>query len=1061
MRRLILLGLIAVVALPAVASRRMTVAQLGEALAADNAVGRADAQVARQVGEFELTERLTDLTLGHLAARLTLGPRTALALQLLADQSAFLDPPAGELPATALPDAATRQRMMDAARGYVVQTWPRLPNFFVTRVTHRFDDSPQILAKGDWPVRAGLHLVGAARREVTFRDGKEVQDPTAQTAADEKTAPELGLRTWGEFGPALSVVLADVARGTVAFSHWEQTEAGLAAVYHYSVPKAASHYAVSYCCLVDQQLAGRVQFGYSGRNRSAQQMANIPRTDQYRTFSETPGYHGAISIDPATGAVLRITIEAELSNGDPLMRAGTMVEYGPVTIGDRHFICPLRSLAISVEPAPARGAGSRSVALNGTGDDSAWESPLSGTAHAPVLLINETSFTNYHRLGTTMRIVTNASAAEAVQTGTQAPAPPNPGAGTASAPPSAPPAAQEPAPVTAPQASETAASNAPPPPATEPAGPPPPPAEPLVPEISLSPATALPDQPANAPQPAESSYSLKVTSRLVDVGVVAYDKKGHPVNDLQAGDFEVYDNGRKQEIRFFNQAAGEAQAAPAAAAEAEAPQRSFSNRAPDAAGPASTPPASEAGATILLIDESHIAWNDMNNARRQMIKFLDKLAPGERVGLYSMTSLGFRVLNEITTDHAALTARLQKLTPSAQSVSQAQDEETRNRQHFDEVHNVADLNSVNGNHTEVPDSSTPVDPQLLTMGSNPARASLIILAQVARHLSALPGHKSLVWVSSDNVLADWQDQAVAIDKSPTAIDSYALRAQEAMNDAHAAVYPFDVSQLESGAITADLEHQNVQLTPAAAEAASLGGGQTMSRSTSPGRVTAAMDQDLHPVQGPVRQLAAATGGRVIRRAGDLAAALSGIVEDGRDTYMLSFAPQGPADGQYHLLTVKLTGRRGLSLRYRTGYLFDKEPATLKERFQQAVWRPMDVSEIAVKASVAPSSAGGNVKINIAAGDLGLQQQAGRWMDKLDIFFIQRDDAGLRARVEGQTLGLRLKSATYQSLMPGGIPFEQFVQIQPGMASLRVLVVDENSGRMGSVTMPAGALGAAH
>jgi hypothetical protein len=37
--------------------------------------------------------------------------------------------------------------------------------------------------------------------------------------------------------------------------------------------------------------------------------------------------------------------------------------------------------------------------------------------------------------------------------------------------------------------------------------------------------------------------------------------------------------------------------------------------------------------------------------------------------------------------------------------------------------------------------------------------------------------------------------------------------------------------------------------------------------------------------------------------------------------------------------------------------------------------------------------------------LDLQQQAGRWMDKLDIFFIQRDDAGLHARVEGQTLGL--------------------------------------------------------
>jgi hypothetical protein len=88
----------------------------------------------------------------------------------------------------------------------------------------------------------------------------------------------------------------------------------------------------------------------------------------------------------------------------------------------------------------------------------------------------------------------------------------------------------------------------------------------------------------------------------------------------------------------------------------------------------------------------------------------------------------------------------------------------------------------------------------------------------------------------------------------------------------------------------------------------------------------------------------------------------------------------------------------------------------------------------------------------------LQQQAGRWMDKLDIFFIQRDDAGLHARLEGQTLGLRLKSATYEKLMPTGVPFEHFVGAKPGMASLRVLVVDENSGRMGSITIPASAMG---
>jgi hypothetical protein len=47
-----------------------------------------------------------------------------------------------------------------------------------------------------------------------------------------------------------------------------------------------------------------------------------------------------------------------------------------------------------------------------------------------------------------------------------------------------------------------------------------------------------------------------------------------------------------------------------------------------------------------------------------------------------------------------------------------------------------------------------------------------------------------------------------------------------------------------------------------------------------GRNAAGMQQDIRLVQGSIRQVAGATGGRIIRRSGDLAAALAGVVEDG-------------------------------------------------------------------------------------------------------------------------------------------------------------------------------------
>jgi len=1017
MRKLLLLALLGAMVVPA-GAKPVTVAELEQFLAANTSAKRADLDVSRKMADLELTERLTDATLIHLGTKLELGPKTALALHLLADQSALLDPPANELPATAAPDSAAQQRIMDLARGYVVQAFPHLPDFFATRTTYRFDNSPQVLTENAWPVHAGLHLVGASSQDVAFRDGKEVID--AQVSANgTKPGVEPGPHLQGEFGPELAVVIIDASKGEVTWSHWEQTSLGLAAVFHYSVPKDASHYSISHCCVRD--LATNISGGGRGRRGGGSR----PVTDQTEStvFHATPGYHGSISISPASGAILRITIEADLKIGDPLKRAAHMLQYGPVVLGDKPALCPLRGMTLEVEQVLQMGV-------------------------PPNTQLAETTYTHYHRLATTVRVLADAASPAAAH-------PVDMASSTAAPAVSATPAATPPTPPTQQMGANAASSavlaeQAPAQAAQAPA---------TIPEISSGPSGELPDEPGTS---SAAGARFKLSSRLVDVSIVATDKKGHPVTDLTAQDFEVYDNGRKQEIRSFVPVAAQSAASPV-----PAPSGTFSNRPVEPAAATPGTAASESGATVLLIDESHIAWRDMSRARQQMLDFLNHAGSEERIGLYSITPLGFRVLQEVSTDHAATVARLQKWTATAQSVSMAQGEEARNRQQIDEVRNVSDLNAVNGNQDSSPDAMSAVDPQLRALGDNPARASLIVLRGVARHLAALPGHKSLVWVSSDNVFADWQNKTAGTDRGPQDNEGFAIKAQEAMNDAHVAVYPMDVSQLETGAIDAEMQHRNVELTQSAADMASLGraGGDRGASATNlnAGRSTDQMQQDIRPIQASIRQVADATGGHTIRRAGDLAAELAKVVEDGHATYQITFTPPGPADDQYHNLTVKFVGKQhGVALRYRTGFLFDTEPSTLKDRFQQAIWRPRDPNEISLTANVTPidqqGKSGANVKVKIRATDLALQQQADRWMDKLDIFFIQRDDAAVHAQVDGQTIGLRLLTTTYQKLLTDGIPVEQAVQMKPGMASLRVLVVDENSGRMGSVTIPGTALG---
>ncbi|MGA2166732.1 MAG: VWA domain-containing protein [Terracidiphilus sp.] len=1014
MQKLVLLLLAAEIALPAFAAKRVTTDQLEKVLASVH--GRADAKVAQQLANLELSERLSAAKLTRWEADLP-GPESRQALVALADASAFLDPPTAEIPATPPPDVATQRQIVALAVDYASKTISRLPDFFATRDTIRYEDTPPRQldngsVTGTFTPYQPLHPVARSSDVVFYRDGKEVVDSEAAKDQQAESAAS-GLTTWGEFGPILTTVLVDAAQGTMGWSHWEQGTAGPRAVFSYAVPKAKSHYEVNYCC--------------------------VQRDNRSRVFKQLSGYRGEIAIDPANGTILRLTVAAELGKADPIVKADMLVEYGPVEIGGATYICPLKSVSISL----AQEQDTHAVRMQRF-SATMVEQNNQNIPKPMQTLLDDVAFEQYHVFRAESSIVTGDNA----DTGSNPPASSSADAKGSGSPASAvPPVAAASAEAGAPVAPAAPVS------ASAPAQPPVP--ELAVPEISVAESTGLPEPAATPLLTPGAGFTLHVTGRLVDVGVVALDKKGHPVTELKPEDFEIYDNGRKQAVRFFSQASGASaeESAKAPGQPGHAPdQPVFSNRRADTVDAQPGAGVTEGSTTILLLDPSNLAWPDLTYARGEMLRFLQSLPANELVGLYVMNALGFQVLEEGTADHALLASKLHGWMPSAQDLAQAQEMEQRNRQQFDYVFNPTDLQSVNGNINVVPDTATMVDPQLRDNGSNPGRSAFTILAGVARHVAAIPGHKNLVWITSDNVLADWTNHAAGSDKGSKYVEGYVLRAQEALNDAHVSVYPLDASQLETNAIDPSLLGRNVQLAPSVtAPPPPQAGGQA------PGRVAAEMQQNVHPIQAAIQEMAEATGGRAFRRSGQIAKNLDEVIADGRAAYLLGFTPDTPADDQYHLLTVKLVARRGVTLRYRTGYEYAKEPATLKERFQRAVWQSLDVSGIAVSANPIAASQGATLKLNIATSDLALKQQAERWVDKLDIFLIQRDDEGLQARVTGQTLSLTLKPATYAKLLQEGIPFDQYVEKQPETGSLRIVVVDENSGRMGSVTVPSAVL----
>jgi len=99
-------------AIPTWAAKKVSVAQLEQMLTSDRAAHKSDIDIAKHIAAIELSERLTQEALKRLQQPFAGDSRTATALFLLADRSAFLDLPASELPATPPPDAEVQQHLL-------------------------------------------------------------------------------------------------------------------------------------------------------------------------------------------------------------------------------------------------------------------------------------------------------------------------------------------------------------------------------------------------------------------------------------------------------------------------------------------------------------------------------------------------------------------------------------------------------------------------------------------------------------------------------------------------------------------------------------------------------------------------------------------------------------------------------------------------------------------------------------------------------------------------------------------------------------------------------------
>jgi VWFA-related protein len=504
---------------------------------------------------------------------------------------------------------------------------------------------------------------------------------------------------------------------------------------------------------------------------------------------------------------------------------------------------------------------------------------------------------------------------------------------------------------------------------------------------------------------AQEQRAVRVTTRLVEVGVIAETKRGEPVLGLAREDFILFDGGREEKILFF--AAGQQPAQPAAV---EPPALdTFSNRVDQRGGAA-------AGVSVILFDGLNTRIPDQSYVRQQILAFLRRLQPSDRVALYAL-GRGVHVLQDFTRDSRALidaleTYRGELRQEPAESLP-------------DDLAGVVRFSSwLEELRTNLIDHYNQ-DRALRTIRS---------LVAIANHVERLPGRKNLIWVSGSFPVWIGRDSVPLPARPVTGTQSFwpeIERAARALNNANLAIYPVDARGL-----MAPVEY-------------------------SPERASISRDATILYGSGfqTMDILAGRTGGRTFYNNNDLVQALRRAADDARYTATLAYQPShNEWNGKFREIELQVK-RPDVRLRHRRGYFAQpEEPAEAWYRegvLGAAMWSPVDATRLGLTVRVIPRTERTlDLEVQVDPRDILLEPKEGHWEAALDVWLVQLGRKDRHLKTQSHLANLRLDGPAFRRAMQSqSLALMERLELDKDTLLLRILVRDIAGGSLGSVTIP--------
>jgi VWFA-related protein len=531
-------------------------------------------------------------------------------------------------------------------------------------------------------------------------------------------------------------------------------------------------------------------------------------------------------------------------------------------------------------------------------------------------------------------------------------------------------------------------------------------------------------------------FTLRVDTKLVEVGAVVRDSKGRAVSGLRREDFLIEDAGRTRELKTFS---------------VEAPSRAAVT--PPGQLPVGAP--SEKPATImngpprfvaLLIDDLTIGFPELARVKTAVRRFLKEgLSAGDQMGIF--TTSGAPGL-AFTSDVSQLIEALDQfnslprvpngglcphLNPyDAYMIAEQRDQTTL------EV-KAAELTRCKVAPAPRTGRTVPIattDSDIASVQTQAeimwaqirdlSRASLRNLSDLATLLSGMPGRRMILLASSGFL-------AQTLEYEQEEIIRFALRRQIVVNALDAkGVYTQDPIESTLGASAQSFIYQN-----------SVGTRQKD------------MSNEI------MANFALSTGGLFFHNNNDLTLGFREVGLLPEISYLLGIDPGEVMDGKYHKLKVQLRSKNRYTLQARPGYWAfpnsAQDPIDTPRAVDQKIMAEDTLEDLparitAVRAATENGEPSIDIVFHIDVGRLHLEKPGEIRSQKLTWIVALLDARGNFVVGKENQIEFALKEPTFNRMAANGLNVTLPMKAPPGPYTLRSVVQDGLEGKMAAMSL---------